>query len=113
MTFLGRRVGYFSYLLAKEEILKEYTPFPNILPYRVDLEEEMLFPKSDLNEQQIEKIKVMSLSGYQHKLKVSIDHKKIRPKEGEAIMVVSKCVELADVLEYNHHDRVQKLIENV
>lgn len=76
MTFLGRRVGYFSYLLAKEEILKEYTPFPNILPYRIDLEEEMLFPKSDLNEQQIEKIKVMSLSGYQHKLKVSIDHKK-------------------------------------
>jgi hypothetical protein len=38
-------------------------------------------------------------------------HKKIRPKEGEAVMVVSKCVEFADVLEKNHHERVQKLIE--
>jgi serine/threonine-protein kinase HipA len=76
MTFPGRSVGHFSYLLAKEEILKEYMPFPNVLPYGVNLEDELLFPQSDLNEKQIEKIKVMSLSGYQHKLKVSIDHKK-------------------------------------
>lgn len=75
MAFIGRRAGYFSYLLAKEEILKEYVPFPNILPYKITLEDEILFPKSDLDDKEIEKIKVMSLSGYQHKLKVSINQK--------------------------------------
>lgn len=76
ITFSGRRAGHISYLSAKEEILKEYIPFPNILPYALEIDNELLFPKSDLDERQIEKIKVMSLSGYQHKLKVSIDHKK-------------------------------------
>lgn len=38
-------------------------------------------------------------------------HKKIRPRDGEAVFVVSKCVEFADVLEKNHQERVQKLIE--
>jgi serine/threonine-protein kinase HipA len=38
-------------------------------------------------------------------------HKKIRPREGEAISVISNCVEFTDVLKKNHQERIQKLIE--
>jgi serine/threonine-protein kinase HipA len=73
LTFPGRKTAYTPYLIAKEEILKEYRPFPNILPYTVEIDDDVLFPPSDLTEEQLKKICIMSLSGYQHKLKVTID----------------------------------------
>jgi serine/threonine-protein kinase HipA len=73
LTFSGKKPIHKSYLLAKEEILQEHKPFPNILSFSIDIVDEALFPPSDLTEEQLQKLRIMSLSGYQHKLKISIN----------------------------------------
>lgn len=75
LTFPGRKSTYTPYLIAKEEILQEHKAFPNILAFTLDIDDDVLFPPGDLTEEQLKKIHIMSLSGYQHKLKVSIDKK--------------------------------------
>jgi len=89
IMFPKEKIRYVSYLQTKEEILKEYEQFPNILSYKIDLEDELLFPRSDLDDQQIKKIKVMSLSGYQHKLKISVDHKRKTISQNQKDEIVS------------------------
>lgn len=73
-----------SYLSQKEKILGK-NKFPNILKYKIDIDEISLFPTLHMKElEDIKHIRTMSLSGYQHKLQVVIDNNTIRnPKNGE------------------------------
>lgn len=73
-----------SYLSQKEKILGK-NKFPNVLKYKIDIDDVSLFPTLYIdNQQEIKRIRTMSLSGYQHKLQVVIDDNTIRtPKNGE------------------------------
>lgn len=73
-----------SYLSQKEKILGK-NKFPNVLTYKVDIDEISLFPTLHMKElEDIKHIRTMSLSGYQHKLQVVIDENTIRiPRNGE------------------------------
>lgn len=73
-----------SYLAQKDKILGK-NKFPNVLNYKIDIDEITLFPSLHMdNIEEIKLIRTMSLSGYQHKLQVIIDNETLRiPKNGE------------------------------
>ena len=73
-----------SYLTQKEKILGKNN-FPNVLKYKIDIDDISLFPTLHMNnKEEIKHIRTMSLSGYQHKLQVVIDNNTIRiPTNGE------------------------------
>ena len=73
-----------SYLTQKEKILGK-NKFPNVLKYKIDIDETSLFPTLHIeNMAEIKHIRTMSLSGYQHKLQVVIEDDTLRsPKNGE------------------------------
>ncbi len=74
----------YSYLSQKNKILGKNI-FPNILKYNIDIDEYSLFPNLALDKQNENKfIRTMSLSGYQHKLQVTISDNTLRvTKDGE------------------------------
>jgi serine/threonine-protein kinase HipA len=73
-----------SYLANKEKILGK-NKFPNILNYKIDIDDVSLFPTLHIDgARELKQIRTMSLSGYQHKLQVVIDDGAVRtPKDGE------------------------------
>lgn len=75
MEYPKKLIAQKSYLVAKDEILEESGTFPEVLPYAVDIEHDVLFPPEILTGELMKKIDIMSLSGYQHKLKIHIDKK--------------------------------------
>ena len=80
-----KRIKTESYLLRKEKILGKNS-FPNIYEFDVDLDEKSLFPYEYMNEEAIKDVRTISLSGYQHKLQVTLKNGAIGiPKEGEEV----------------------------
>jgi len=74
-----------SYLLRKERILGKNS-FPNVYEFEVDLDQKSLFPHEYMNDDEITKIRTISLSGYQHKLQVVIEDGAIRiPQESQEV----------------------------
>ena len=74
-----------SYLLRKEKILGKNS-FPNVYDLTVKLEKKALFPSEFVSQEEVEKVRTISLSGYQHKLQVVIKDGSIgMPKEGEEV----------------------------
>ena len=74
-----------SYLLRKEKILGK-NRFPNVYEFDIDLDEKSLFPHKYMNEEMIKDVRTISLSGYQHKLQVSLKNAVIGvPKESEEV----------------------------
>jgi serine/threonine-protein kinase HipA len=74
-----------SYLLQKEKILGK-NRFPKVYEIDIDLDEKSLFPHRYMNDEEIKKVRTMSLSGYQHKLQVILKNGKIQiPKEDEKV----------------------------
>ncbi len=74
-----------SYLLRKEKILGKNS-FPNVYDLTIDLEETALFPSEFVSQEEVEKVRTISLSGYQHKLQVIIrDDSILMPKDGEEV----------------------------
>ena len=74
-----------SYLLKKEKILGKNS-FPNVYQFDVALDKKSLFPHEYINDNEIKKIRTISLSGYQHKLQVVMKDGKIRmPQDNQEV----------------------------
>jgi len=74
-----------SYLLRKERILGKNS-FPNVYEFEVYLDQKSLFPHEYMNDDDIKKIRTISLSGYQHKLQVVIENGAIMiPQESQEV----------------------------
>ena len=74
-----------SYLLNKEKILGKNS-FPNLYEFAVELDEIALFPSEFVGQNEVEKVRTISLSGYQHKIQVVLKGEVIcSPKEGEEV----------------------------
>ncbi len=74
-----------SYLFRKEKILAKNN-FPNVYEFDTNLDKKSLFPHEYMNDDEIQKIRTISLSGYQHKLQVIIDNGAIKiPKENQEV----------------------------
>jgi len=67
--------SYLPYTKARIEILGGKQKFPNFISYPIDIDEKKIFPPERLTSHELRTldIKPMSLSGFQHKLKVMID----------------------------------------
>jgi len=74
-----------SYLVRKEKILGK-NRFPNVYKFDINLDEKSLFPHNYMNEEAIKDVRTISLSGYQHKLQVTLKNGTIEiPKENEEV----------------------------
>ncbi len=81
----NKKIKTESYLLRKEKILGKNS-FPNVYDLTVKLDETALFPSEFVSQEEVEKVRTISLSGYQHKLQVVINDGSIgMPKEGEEV----------------------------
>ncbi len=81
----NKKIKTESYLLRKEKILGKNS-FPNVYDLAVKLDETALFPSEFVSQEEVEKVRTISLSGYQHKLQVVIKDGSIgMPKEGEEV----------------------------
>ena len=65
-----------SYLFRKEKILGKNL-FPKVYEFDVKLDEKSLFPHKYMNDEAIKEVRTISLSGYQHKLQVSLKKGKL------------------------------------
>ncbi len=81
-----KNMKIYNYLSNKNKILGK-NKFPNVLELDVDIDRKTLFPDEFLqDEEQIKKIRTMSLSGYQHKLQVILEDNTIRiPNDDENV----------------------------
>ncbi len=72
------RSNYLPYTKAKIEILGGKQKFPNLIPFPISIDKKKIFPPERLTPHELRTldIKPMSLSGFQHKLKVMIDDEK-------------------------------------
>ncbi len=74
-----------SYLHRREEILG-HNSFPNIYTFAVELDKTNLFPDEWMDEEEMRKVRTISLSGYQHKLQVVMTQESIRlPHDDEEV----------------------------
>ncbi len=81
----NKKIKTESYLFRKEKILGKNS-FPNVYNLTVKLDETALFPSEFVSQEEVEKVRTISLSGYQHKLQVVIKNGSIgMPKEGEEV----------------------------
>jgi len=81
----NKKIKTESYLLKKEKILGKNS-FPNVYNLTVKLEETALFPSEFVSQEEVEKVRTISLSGYQHKLQVIVkDGSIFMPENGEEV----------------------------
>lgn len=78
--------NYLPYIKAKTKILGGQQKFPNLIPYPITIDDKKIFPPKQLSPHEVKAldIKPMSLSGFQHKLKVMIDNEKKEVRELES-----------------------------
>ena len=78
--------NYLPYIKAKTKILGGEQKFPNLIPYPITIDDKKIFPPKQLSPHEVKAldIKPMSLSGFQHKLKVMIDNEKKEVRELES-----------------------------
>ena len=78
--------NYLPYIKAKTKILGGQQKFPNLIAYPITIDDKKIFPPKQLSPHEVKAldIKPMSLSGFQHKLKVMIDNEKKEVRELES-----------------------------
>jgi len=102
------RSSYLPYTKAKIKILGGKQKFPNLIPYPIVIDEKKIFPPERLTPHEVRSldIKAMSLSGFQHKLKVMIDDEK------EVIRELEKDENAMHFMKPYHKKKADPLDEN-
>ena len=102
------RSNYLPYTKAKIEILGGIQKFPNLISYPIAIDEKKIFPPERLTSHELRTldIKPMSLSGFQHKLKVMIDD------EEEVIRELEKDENAMHFMKPYHKKKADPLDEN-